>query len=417
MSFILFACFLLFVTTTFIVVYVTIIVLQDAAAFGGQGAPDEGDPDAVVQAICDAEAVSGGDPRATEHCLSVLEGGATSLTMERQFRHFPEAGLRRLLVAAAGRPSGAGVLIERIARLWVGRLLSGDGAGAAALQAAVRSGSAEAFAALMALGGPGLAAAGALSDAPSPRQEGSASASSGPAGGVLSLCVERGDLAKLAPLLESLRGAGDRVLGSVRGARGLAAARGQAEAGMLLATHLVAELSHSGNLQYRGGRFESAIRSYEEAISLCETSSARPARGAPHHCGSPETPRGRARGATADSPRRSEGQDSSDSTRQSLIRLRYNLARALHRTDRWSEAREQATAVLALDKHYLNAYAVRAQAAMAALDFASAQADWDRLMSIADPGAPTGGGPLDEEVVGAWRRRREECGKQVSLTL
>merc|ERR1719265_877600 len=72
----------------------------------------------------------------------------------------------------------------------------------------------------------------------------------------------------------------------------------------------------------------------------------------------------------------------SESTRENMVRLRYNLARTLHRSDRWSEARNQATEVIALDQTYANAYALRAQAGMAACDWQAAVADWDMLMNI-----------------------------------
>jgi len=53
---------------------------------------------------------------------------------------------------------------------------------------------------------------------------------------------------------------------------------------------------------------------------------------------------------------------------------------------------------------------------MAALDWSSAQADWDRLMAMAAIGPQGGGVGLTEEVVFAWRRRRDECQRQLNLT-
>merc|ERR1711959_617950 len=80
----------------------------------------------------------------------------------------------------------------------------------------------------------------------------------------------------------------------------------------------------------------------------------------------------------------------SESTRENMVRLRYNLARTLHRSDRWSEARRQASEVIALDHAYANAYALRAQASMAGCDWQAALSDWDALMSIITSGAVTG---------------------------
>jgi len=60
--------------------------------------------------------------------------------------------------------------------------------------------------------------------------------------------------------------------------------------------------------------------------------------------------------------------------------------------------------------------ALRAQASMAALDWPAAQADWDRLLAIAAIGSQGGGVGLTEEVVFAWRRRRDECQRQLNLT-
>lgn len=82
----------------------------------------------------------------------------------------------------------------------------------------------------------------------------------------------------------------------------------------------------------------------------------------------------------------------------------------------WAEAREQASAVLALDRDYVNAFALRAQAAMAALDWAAAKGDWDKLAAIAERGTVSSSSShaISDEVARAWRRRREECCRQLS---
>merc|ERR1711959_699000 len=108
----------------------------------------------------------------------------------------------------------------------------------------------------------------------------------------------------------------------------------------------------------------------------------------------------------------------SESTRENMVRLRYNLARTLHRSDRWAEARLQASEVIALDHAYVNAYALRAQAAMAGCDWQAALADWDTLMHIIASGsAPGGPGTHTDraDLVATWRKRREECIAQLSL--
>ncbi|CAK0865986.1 unnamed protein product [Prorocentrum cordatum] len=132
---------------------------------------------------------------------------------------------------------------------------------------------------------------------------------------------------------------------------GAAAAAGDKACAAPLAYHLVVELSLLGNTRYRQGELQSAIGCYEEAIELCTglCCCAQGADGLPGDSGPGET-------------------FTAESQRNNLVRLRYNLARALHRTDRWSEARDQATKVLQLDPVYGNAYALRAQAAMASWD-------------------------------------------------
>merc|ERR1719473_1695454 len=95
----------------------------------------------------------------------------------------------------------------------------------------------------------------------------------------------------------------------------------------------------------------------------------------------------------------------SESTRENMVRLRYNLARTLHRSDRWTEARRQATEVIALDHCYANAYALRAQAAMAGCDWQAALADWDALTDLIDSGSAQGAGAHAEraDLVATWR--------------
>lgn len=196
----------------------------------------------------------------------------------------------------------------------------------------------------------------------------------------------------LSVLLEHLRGGGRSILDNIRKARDAAATRGQEQTSGLLGTHLVVELSLLGNSRYRSGEFDSAIACYREAIDLCDL-------------------HGSAIGET--DPRASSGvQPFAGCSRENLVRLRYNLARAFHRSDRWNEAREQATAVLALDRDYVNAYALRAQAAMASLDWQAAKADWDRLSAISERGSAAMG--IGQEVARAWRRRREECVRQLA---
>jgi len=201
----------------------------------------------------------------------------------------------------------------------------------------------------------------------------------------------------LASLLEHLRGAGSAALEGVRRARGRAESCARAELAAALTTHLVVELSLLGNERYRRGTFDEAISCYEEAINHVEEDAKNAGQGFQE--------------ATSVA-----AAEIASAARDNLVRLRYNLGRALHRIDRWTEAREQATAVLVMDPNYVNAYALRAQAAMAALDWTSAQADWDRLMAIsAVGGAGAAAPPIAEEVVSAWKRRREECQRHLNL--
>lgn len=311
--------------------------------------------------------------------------------------------LHGMLVAAARRREGAAELIRRVVQLWVGKLLNKDGG--AALRAAIGGASEEATATLLSIGGPraAVAAVGGGVDAEEEAAAGavaSCSAASPEQAGqpcVLALCVQRGDTEMLSRLLEQLRGAGEGVLDRARQARRAALASGRSDMASTLAAHLIVELSVSGNALYRQGDYQRAIESYMEAISLCE-----------------------------------EVDRADPIVRENLVRLRYNLARALHRADRWREAREQASMVLELDAGYVNAYALRAQAAMATFDWRSARDDWDQLLRITAGGAGPGGGAgavamqggarlslsagqVDEEVVSGWRRRRDECVRNLTM--
>lgn len=376
------------------------------------------------------------DAAAVERYISVLESGSSTAALDRGLRRLSADGLHTILVTAVGRPEGAGVLVQRIVQLWVSRLLARHRG--LALETAVRRGSAETLATLLGLGGtPALATAAAEAECASTSEtvalEPSAAESTqiaairgeGAAPCLLSLCVERRDAAMLALLLEHLRGSRSGLgLGSVRRALTLASsstASGSASQGQelvtLLSNHLVVELSHLGNAQYRQGELEGAISSYEEAIALCgridAPGAARPA--------SPGARGAWCRGEEAVG--RSIGQDVAsqlpEHLKENMVRLRYNLARTLHRSDRWAEARAQATEVLALDSAYVNAYALRAQAAMAAFDWQAALADWDRLRALLASGAAASGNSSARaeraELLATWQKRREECVAQLSL--
>jgi len=332
-----------------------------------------------------------------EDCLRILGSGKLDAALERRLQQLPIELIHALLVAAAGR--GDGALVRRIVRLWIGRLVNRRGS--AALRAVVGDGSADTLGALLGLAGPSVVvAAAATPDSTNVVPvngavgQDTSSACNVESCGLLSLCVEREDAAMMALLLETIRGGRAELLGSVRDARALAEARENRELAGVLTRHLIVELSLVGNARYRRGEVGSAIECYEEAITLCGC----PDAAVSTHPGSLNAHAGDAR--------------------DNLVRLRYNFARALHRTERWSEAREQASAALALDPGYTNAYALRAQAAMAAYDWESAQVDWDRLIvvpgdvetSAADYLSLPADAPVD-----MWRRRREECAEQLSL--
>jgi curved DNA-binding protein CbpA len=73
--------------------------------------------------------------------------------------------------------------------------------------------------------------------------------------------------------------------------------------------------------------------------------------------------------------------------------------------------------VIVLDPAYVNAYALRAQAAMAALDWEAAHADWKHLMAIVDGSEVGNLDALNDkaEMIATWQKRREECAAQLAL--
>lgn len=330
------------------------------------------------------------DPASVDRCLSILQASKWS-TVERQLRTLSVEDLHLLLMKAVTKGKGCGFLIHRLVRLWIGKLLlltSGS-----LLRAAVHEGSHEAIAALLSLGGAQLVALAALpQETPAAPQDADSvqpEPAPGVSGGVLGDCIAKSDLETLSVLVDSLRAFGGEALPSIRKARQLALQMGKSDMADVLSAHLVVELSLQGNARYRRGGYEGAIGCYQEAIEIC-TAVGQPEGGAAAQAGK------QVRGPTA----------------ENLVRLRYNLARALHRIDRWTEACQQATAVIELDPGYVNAYALRAQAAMASWDWKSARADWDSLLSLAQRGSSSH--PIGEEVISAWRRRREECCRQLA---
>merc|ERR1711972_722290 len=101
--------------------------------------------------------------------------------------------------------------------------------------------------------------------------------------GLLDICVECGNAAMLNVLLDHLRFSRNGLgLASVRQALTLASASSAGTEGdaqelvTTLSSHLVVELSHLGNAQYRQGDLDGAISSYQEAIALCERSAVLP---------------------------------------------------------------------------------------------------------------------------------------------
>lgn len=380
-----------------------------ATSSAAAGNADEGGFD------IEEEDLNSSDEATVERYLGILESGAFRAALDKGLQRLSVDGLHTLLVAAAARAQSAGVLVHRVIQLWVGRLLSRKRG--QALQVAVHGGSQEALAALLGLGGPSVLALEAAEEG-APVTAAAASAGYGQslatrsetaAPCLLSLCVERRDVAMLAQLLEQLRGARSGLgLSNVRKALALAEHMLASDTSchdlvLALSSHLVVELSHLGNAQYRHADLDAAISSYEEAILLCDKSVVQ-SRNPEHACASG--------GGSQDAV-----SQSSESTRENMVRLRYNLARTLHRSDRWAEARLQASEVIALDHAYVNAYALRAQAAMAGCDWQAALADWDALMDIIASGSIPGAGTHTDrgDLVVTWRKRREECITQLAL--
>lgn len=337
---------------------------------------------------CNTVTLDPDDASSVEQYLDYLEKHDDDV----QLHKLKSDGIHTLLVAAASRRDGAGALIHRIARSWILRLFSRNGGNV--VRAAVTSGSAEGLSVLLELAGTKALTAAADSDV----------ALSSTC--LIDLCLEHDDIALLELLLQYMHGS-ESGLESARCAHRNAILVGQDAVASTLARHLVLELSLFGNAKYQKREFEDAISHYVEAIHLCEETLA--------SAGASNPLTGMRVETTCES---SEcGAHTRASARESLIKLRYNLARALNRSDRWAEAREQATAVLSLDNNYINAYALRAQAAMAAADWAHAEADWDRLIiaisAVSAPGCPALAAGAD--VVAAWRKRREECARQLAL--
>jgi tetratricopeptide (TPR) repeat protein len=372
------------------------------------------------------------DAREVKRYLDTLEDDVFSATRGQELKSLSVNGLHVLLVAAAsGQSPGAGTLIQRIVQLWVSRLLAHrEGL---ALQEAVKSGSTEALATLLNLGGASVLAAAtteerAISSGTDSTDSKQCRDSEGEDSGLplslLSLCIECGNSSMLGLLLEQLRSSRSGLgLDSVRQVLSrISKAGGRDNEGqelvVTLSSHLVVELSHLGNAQYRQGDLDGAISSYKEAIALCEQSgaSAKPSNAEP--TGNSVAQCGRSKNVPEAASRSESCGHLSESARENLVRLHYNLARALHRSDRWVEAREQASIVIAIDPSYVNAHALRAQAAMATFDWEAALSDWDQLMTIVASGSAAvhlGSNVEKADLVATWRKRREECAVQVSL--
>lgn len=324
------------------------------------------------------------DETAVQRCLDSCQNGLGLEHLHLDAMDAMDAmdaeGFHSLLLAAIRQPEGSCDLLNRILRSWACCLLNRHEG--LAIKTAVTMGNLEALEALVSLGGPSAVATATALPADN-GQDASAPALVERTEGLLCSCAAKGDSASLALLLEHLHDR--RTLEIIRKARAVAAQHGHCDVSQLLATHLVVELSYVGNSKYRAGEYDSAIGCYQEAIDLCE-----------EHGGP---------GASRASP---ASTSVASCHRDNLVRLRYNLARAFHRSDRWMQAREQATLVLQLDSQYLNAYALRAQAAMSALDWAAAKEDWERLLE-------RGAGPHSSpEVLRAWRRRQDECCRQLA---
>lgn len=335
------------------------------------------------------------DAATLERHLRHLTEPSQSAAAELELQKLSAGAFHALLAAAASQEEGASAVVQQLVKAWVRQLVSRDHG--SILCKAVREGSAEVVSTLLSLGGSPTVVAALRSEASSSsssilvaQQGREASADGSP--DLLQVCVQHGTVSMLQQLLDNLRGAGDRSLGSVRAARNIAAAsRKDAFVGSLTA-HLMVELSLLGNTQYRNGDFEGAIGCYEEAISLYDEPNA---------------------------DKVDHETESFEDKRDNLVRLRYNLARALHRTERWTDARNQASAVIVLDPIYMNAYVLRAQAAMAAWDWSSAVADWNRLLDITRACSLAGRTSAltpGTEAIETWMKKREECMRQLNLT-
>jgi tetratricopeptide (TPR) repeat protein len=345
------------------------------------GTCDGAFPEEIKEALAMLEK---GDDATVERYLDILQGPGcgekasceANEDIERPLHRLHPRGIHALLVGAASRQEKGGSLLRRIVRLWVGQLV-GWGGGQALRDAAWR-GSTEAVATLLALGGtPGAIAAAGTQRGPSDQC-------------LLSLAVERGDAALLKLLLEHSSGPSSPLLAAARRAFTIAREHGKEELANLIAGHLTVELSLLGNSRYRRGEYETAIESYEEAIGFCDaTTGAAP---------------------TA----RADRDDAPQSSCENLVRLRYNLARALHRTERWTESRHQATIVLRLNPGYVNALALRAQSAMAVFDWAAAKTDLEQLLASASSPSAEAAPPCEDTIV-AWKRRLDECARQLAM--
>mmetsp|Transcript_5175 Transcript_5175/g.12440 ORF Transcript_5175/g.12440 Transcript_5175/m.12440 type:complete len:780 (-) Transcript_5175:43-2382(-) len=343
-----------------------------------------------------------GDPAMVEQLLSLVEKSPNADELEPYLQNMPVEEVNLLLVAAVGRGThddqheSAITVVQRIVRMWVRRLLNFRRG--AAVQAAISCGTAEALGVLLSLGGLPSRSREPSLKAGSLQGLDATEASLIDAGDelrLLRLCVQSGDAEKLAIILEHLQETGKRTPGPLREARSLAVGRGAADLSALLASHLVVELSMLGNTHYRQADFDGAMVLYEEAIECCHQGSA----------------------ASADRTQ-DEPQDAQRHQRENLVRLHYNMARAAHRMDKWTQAREHLTKTLDLQPGYVNAYVLRAQAAMAAFDWEAAQADWDQLLrshATASSLSCDNRCGQDSDVLSSWQKYREECARQLSM--
>mmetsp|Transcript_28422 Transcript_28422/g.65944 ORF Transcript_28422/g.65944 Transcript_28422/m.65944 type:complete len:827 (+) Transcript_28422:110-2590(+) len=375
--------------------------------------PDEDAAGAKCAEVPFDEPLDCHDIAKVERFVSLVEQSPSTEHLETCLVRMPVEDMHCILMRALERgqasaeSSGSAIAaVQRIVRMWVRRLLNFNGG--AAMQAAISSGSAEALGVLLSLGGLPSREAHAdgqedhletATGADLPEQSSSSSSSRAPHPKaprdttseveLLQLCVESGDAEKLAILLEHMQDSGRRSPGPLREAREFALSRGATGLATLLASHLVVELSILGNTHYRRADFQHAMTLYQEAIEYCEQGAVPALDGA-------EDP-------TIDPTRRQ---------RENMVRLCYNMARAAHRLDRWSQARDLLTSALDMDPGYINAYILRAQAAMAAYDWEMAQADWDCLLRLQGGSQPAPG--QDAEAVASWHKQREECARHLA---